>query len=664
MCVTRDAGLKSLPLRPGSTGLRCVPPLASLTDIAVSNRLVGVVAATGVVTARVRLGMVMLVILASWWVMGARSASALTITTSGCQSVTVPAGVSSVSIIATGSAGASGQAAPPQNSSGGDGDVVSGTLSGFSTGQQLLVCVNVGGGAAGTGDPNTGAGGGGGASGVALGSVFSAPVLVAAGGGGGSYGEPGGAAGNPSGAAGGCGCTDEGDDGGGGTLSMGGTGGSSDGANRSQFTAVGPGSGGVGGSSASDTPGGGGGGGYFGGGGGGATTDAGFFGGGGGGGADYCASSLTGGSLSGCGVTGQNSTADSASVTLTYTYPLPTASISSPAAGGVYHLNQVVSTSFSCTDSAGAPGIASCDDSNGTDTLTGGSGRLNTSNSGQRTYTVTALSGDAERTTAQITYTVIAPPASTGRPTITAIIPSGRLVAGDRLVCSMGSWANSPTSFSYQWNRNGTPIVDAGSATYKVASNDEGNVLTCTVTASNESGAARATSSFGVRVPVPKVAKCPAATGSISGARLGSVKLGETRAKAQHAYRHSADRRRPYEDFFCLTPVGISVGYASPKLLAGSSSRRLRGTVVWIATASAHYAIEGIRPGATLAAANARLKLGQPFAISGRDWYIAPLSGVVAILELRNGIVQEVGIGSQQVAHGRAAQLAFVKAFS
>ena len=83
----------------------------------------------------------------------------------------------------------------------------------------------------------------------------------------------------------------------------------------------------------------------------------------------------------------------------------PAATIHTPASGGTYGVGQVVDTSFSCADSVGAPGIASCTDSNG---ATGGTGTLNTSTAGTHTYSVTAVSQDGLSSTAQITYTVSA----------------------------------------------------------------------------------------------------------------------------------------------------------------------------------------------------------------------------------------------------------------
>jgi 6-phosphogluconolactonase (cycloisomerase 2 family) len=88
----------------------------------------------------------------------------------------------------------------------------------------------------------------------------------------------------------------------------------------------------------------------------------------------------------------------------------PVAAISSPASGQSYNQGQSVTTSFSCSDT---PATASCDDSDGTDTASGGSGTLNTSTPGTFTYTVTATGQDGQTATTSITYTVAAPPSVT-----------------------------------------------------------------------------------------------------------------------------------------------------------------------------------------------------------------------------------------------------------
>jgi YVTN family beta-propeller protein len=83
--------------------------------------------------------------------------------------------------------------------------------------------------------------------------------------------------------------------------------------------------------------------------------------------------------------------------------PAPKASITSPSGGEVIDQGQTVSTSFSCTDAEGGPGIESCTDSNGG---SGTSGTLDTSTPGPHTYTVTAKSKDGESASTEIAYTV------------------------------------------------------------------------------------------------------------------------------------------------------------------------------------------------------------------------------------------------------------------
>jgi hypothetical protein len=86
---------------------------------------------------------------------------------------------------------------------------------------------------------------------------------------------------------------------------------------------------------------------------------------------------------------------------------------------------------------------------------------------------------------------------------ITAPTVSGTPTAGETLTCSTGTWSGSPTGFTYQWDRAGVPIGGATSNTYLVQPGDEGQTLTCVVTASNGASAGTLATSTGVPVTTP-----------------------------------------------------------------------------------------------------------------------------------------------------------------
>jgi hypothetical protein len=74
-------------------------------------------------------------------------------------------------------------------------------------------------------------------------------------------------------------------------------------------------------------------------------------------------------------------------------------------------------------------------------------------------------------------------PVKTAAPVI-----SGTAQVGQTLTATAGTWANTPTSYAYQWNRGGTAISGAASSTYAPAAADVGNTLTVSVIATNGSG--------------------------------------------------------------------------------------------------------------------------------------------------------------------------------
>ena len=335
----------------------------------------------------------------------------------------------------------------------------------------------------------------------------------------------------------------------------------------------------------------------------------------------------------------------------------PMASITAPANGSAVALGQVVQASYAC-----APGV------DGTLKLgsAGCSGpvpdnaAIDTATPGVHTFTVAATDTDGQMDATTSRYTVVSPPRNTGQPVI-----SGNPKAGGPLSCSTGSWANDPTSFGYQWYRDGTPLAGATTPERVVQTLDEGTTLTCAVTAVNVAGMATSESK-GVNVPVPVVPRCPGATGRASGVTLGLIKLGMTRARAHYLYRRHSDRGKQYEDFFCLTPIGVRVGYGSPKLLkilSKSERKQLLDRVVWSSTSNPFYSIDGVRPGESIAVASADLHTEPPFHIGLNYWYLARKTTSTAVLKVRDGVVEEIGIGDNVLTDGRKAQRIFMNSF-
>jgi Secretory lipase len=179
---------------------------------------------------------------------------------------------------------------------------------------------------------------------------------------------------------------------------------------------------------------------------------------------------------------------------------------------------------------------------------------------------------------------------------------------------------------------------------------------------------ANASPSGGTAPPPPAKPRrgCPRATGRLHGKRLGRLALRMTRARAHRVYRHSSNRGQRYKDFFCLSPSGVRVGYASPRLLRTLPPRqrhRLRGRVVWISTANPYYAVHGVRPGTRLAVAAKRLRLDRGIHVGLNWWYFAPNGQSNALLKVRHGFVEEVGIATKSLTRGRRAQFAFITSF-
>jgi hypothetical protein len=240
-------------------------------------------------------------------------------------------------------------------------------------------------------------------------------------------------------------------------------------------------------------------------------------------------------------------------------------------------------------------------------------------------------------------------------------------MAGETLTCGLPAFTGDPTSITYEWERDGTPIQGATSSTYRVQAANEGTTLTCLVSAVNAAGASPLIQSTGVNVLVPKVAGCPAATGSVSGTRIGPLALGFTAGQVKHADPSATVRHSSLHLFVCQTPAGTRVGFASTgelDALPRSQRAHYAGRVVLISTANARYAIHGIRPGATVTAAARALKLSKVFVIGLNDWYLATDGSVTAVFKARHGVVEEIGIADRALTDGnRTRQRSFLTSF-
>src|SRR2546423_10828291 len=122
------------------------------------------------------------------------------------------------------------------------------------------------------------------------------------------------------------------------------------------------------------------------------------------------------------------------------------------------------------------------------------------------------------------TAAAAATPQNTSPPTI-----GGTPKVGSTQTANDGTWSNSPTSFSYQWQRcasDGTGCGDIASGTaktYTPSSGDVGHTLRVVVTAMNASGNASATSA-----PTEVIGSQNGPSNTVKPAVSGSPVVGDT----------------------------------------------------------------------------------------------------------------------------------------
>lgn len=120
------------------------------------------------------------------------------------------------------------------------------------------------------------------------------------------------------------------------------------------------------------------------------------------------------------------------------------------------------------------------------------------------------MRGRGPKTAPQPYPNTVAPPAITG---------TAR--EGQTLTVSNGTWTNSPTSYTYQWKRDGVNIAAATASTYALVTADVGAQITCTVTATN------AVPLQGTATTAPTSTVLPLApTNSVAPAITGTTEVG------------------------------------------------------------------------------------------------------------------------------------------
>lgn len=119
------------------------------------------------------------------------------------------------------------------------------------------------------------------------------------------------------------------------------------------------------------------------------------------------------------------------------------------------------------------------------------------------------------------------PPVSSAAPSI-----SGTPAVGQTLTCAPGTFTGDGVSVTFQWQRGGSPITGAATATYVVQSADAGGSLTCEVTGKGTYGTASATSpAVSVPAATPPAAGTPSVrsqTDKVSSKGASAVRIGCT----------------------------------------------------------------------------------------------------------------------------------------
>lgn len=175
----------------------------------------------------------------------------------------------------------------------------------------------------------------------------------------------------------------------------------------------------------------------------------------------------------------------------------------------------------------------------------------------QATVTAANPAGQAAATTAQSAAVISGPPAELTAPAFAPANPQ----QGTPEQASVGTWTNTPSSYTYQWETCSAgicgPIAGATAATYTPAPGDIGSTVEVQVTASNAAGSATATSGASASV-LPPAGSATDIPGGLAGG-VGCIQQFVTGADGDLYLGNNNTRQIDR-----ITPTGTITAYSIP----------------------------------------------------------------------------------------------------